>query len=132
MVEQQISNLHTRVRFPSPAPSRTRQSETKAKSDLASFLYREQKTLDVFMHYYVYILLSLKDKKFYTGFSTNLKERLSAHARGEVQSTKHRRPLKLVHYEYFINESDARAREVFLKSGFGRNQLKQSLKHTLE
>lgn len=82
--------------------------------------------------FYVYTLLSLKDKKFYTGFTTNLKERLQTHARGEVKSTKYRRPLKLIHYEYFINEEDAKAREIFLKSGFGRNQLKHALKRTLK
>lgn len=83
------------------------------------------------MHYYVYILLSLKDKRFYTGFTSDLRIRLSEHAQGKVRSTKDRRPLKLIHYEYFINLSDAKAREVFLKSGFGRNQLKKSLKNTL-
>ena len=81
--------------------------------------------------FYVYTLLSLKDGKLYTGFTTNLKNRLQQHARGEVKSTQDRRPLKLIHYEYFINEEDARAREVFLKSGFGRNQMKQALKRTL-
>ena len=81
--------------------------------------------------YYIYTLLSLKDRKFYAGFTTNLKKRLQEHARGGVKSTQNRRPLKLIHYEYFINEQDARAREVFLKSGFGRNQLKQALKRTL-
>lgn len=82
--------------------------------------------------YYVYILLSLKDGKFYTGLTTNLRKRLQEHARGEAASTKVRRPLKLIHYEYFINEEDAKAREVFLKSGFGREQLKQALKRTLK
>ena len=82
--------------------------------------------------FYVYTLLSLKDKKFYTGLTTNLRNRLQQHARGEVKSTKDRRPLKLIHYEYFIEEGDARARETFLKSGFGRNQLKLALKRTLE
>lgn len=81
--------------------------------------------------YYVYTFLSVKDNKLYTGFTTNLKRRLQQHDRGEVSSTKHRRPLKLIHYEYFINRSDAKAREVFLKSGFGRKQLKQALKRTL-
>jgi len=81
--------------------------------------------------YYVYTLFSLRDKNFYTGFTTNLKQRLQQHARGEVKSTKNRLPLKLIHYEYFINKDDAKAREVFLKSGFGRNQLKQALKRTL-
>ena len=81
--------------------------------------------------YYVYTLLSLKDKKFYTGFTTDLKDRLSRHARGEVKFTTNRRPLRLIHYEYFIYEDDARAREVFLKSGFGRDQFKKSFQRTL-
>ncbi|OGM98383.1 MAG: hypothetical protein A2649_04130 [Candidatus Yanofskybacteria bacterium RIFCSPHIGHO2_01_FULL_41_26] len=81
--------------------------------------------------FYVYTLLSLKDHKLYTGFTTNPKKRLQEHARGGVKSTQNRRPLELIHYEYFINEEDAKAREVFLKSGFGRNQLKQALKRTL-
>ena len=83
------------------------------------------------MRYYIYTLFSLKDKRFYTGLTTNLRNRLSRHARGEVKSTTNRRPLKLIHYEYFINEKDAKSREVFLKSGFGRNQLKKALKRTL-
>lgn len=82
--------------------------------------------------FYVYILLSLKDKKFYVGFTTDIKDRLSRHARGEVRSTFNRRPLKLIHYEYFINEDDAKAREVFLKSGFGRDNLRKALKRTLK
>jgi len=81
--------------------------------------------------YYVYTLLSLKDKKSYTGFTANLKQRLQQHARGEVKSTKDRRPLKLIHYEYFLDKDDAIAREVFFKSGFGRKQLKLALKKTL-
>ncbi len=78
------------------------------------------------MRYYIYVLLSIKDKRFYIGFTSDLKNRLSEHAKGKVTSTKDRRPLKLIHYEYFIDKADAKAREVFLKSGFGRNQLKEA------
>jgi len=81
--------------------------------------------------FYVYTIFSLKDKRFYTGFSTDLKRRLQEHAKGLSKSTKFRRPFLLIHYEYFINEIDAIARERFLKSGFGRDQLKQALKRTL-
>jgi len=81
--------------------------------------------------YYVYTLFSLRDEKLYTGFTTNLKDRISRHARGEVKSTANRRPLRLIHYEYFVNKEDALAREVFLKSGFGRKNLKSALKRTL-
>lgn len=89
------------------------------------------KTSDVLLTSYVYVLFSIKDAKFYVGFTRNLKQRLKEHSSGNVDSTRFRRPLKLIHYEYFINEDDAKAREVFLKSGFGRNQLKKSLKRTL-
>lgn len=83
------------------------------------------------MRYYIYTLFSHKDKKFYTGFTIDLKNRLTEHSQGKVRSTKDRRPLLLIHYEYYIEKADAKTREVFLKSGFGRNQLKQSLKKTL-
>lgn len=82
-------------------------------------------------HFYVYVLKSQKDGKLYVGYTNNLKRRLSQHAKGEVISTKNRRPLRLIHYEYFINETDAKAREVFLKSGAGHNQLDNILKKTL-
>ena len=82
--------------------------------------------------FYVYILFSGKDRRLYIGFTTNLKRRLRQHARGDTLSTKHRRPLKLIHYEYFINEGDAKAREKFLKSGYGRRQFKQFLPRTLD
>jgi putative endonuclease len=84
------------------------------------------------MRYYVYTLNSLKDRCLYVGFTKNLKERLACHTRGKVRSTSSRRPLKLVHYEYFINEKDACNREVFLKSGYGRDNLKKALKLTLD
>ncbi len=90
------------------------------------------KTSDVLSASYVYILFSFKDLKFYFGFTHNLKQRLKEHSSGNVESTRTRRPLKLIHYEYFMNEDDAKAREVFLKSGFGRTQLKLSLKRTLK
>lgn len=89
-----------------------------------------QETSDV-SRYYVYILLSLKDKKFYIGFTTNLRARLVEHATGRVLSTKNRRPFKLIHYEYIINMADAKAREVYLKSGAGHDQLRAFLRRTL-
>lgn len=90
-----------------------------------------EETSDV-SRYYVYILYSYKDIGFYIGFTNNLKRRLTEHAKGEVAATKNRIPIKLIHYEYFINRRDAEAREKFLKSGYGRKQFKEILKHTLE
>ncbi len=90
-----------------------------------------KETLDVSDKYYVYILYSLRDGGFYIGFTTDLKKRLTLHTSNLVPSTKFRTPFKLIHYEYFINRDDALAREKFLKSGFGRKQLKEFLKRTL-
>ena len=81
--------------------------------------------------YYVYILQSSKDRELYIGMTNDLKKRLKEHARGDVQSTKKRRFLKLIHYEYFVNKQDADAREKYLKSGYGHRQLNEILKHTL-
>lgn len=89
-----------------------------------------KETSDVSNKYYVYVLYSLHDRGLYIGFTTNLKSRLISHARGEVTATKLRTPFKLVHYEFFINVEDAKAREKFMKSGFGRRQLKEILKRT--
>lgn len=93
----------------------------------------QYKTSDVLTlnKYYVYILFSLKDNKLYIGFSKDLKQRIAEHNNGYVVATKHRQPLLLIHYEYFISRADAVAREKFLKSGFGRDQIKKALKNTL-
>ena len=82
--------------------------------------------------FFVYILISLKDKNFYIGFTSSLKQRLNQHFQGEVISTKNRRPLKLIYYEAFINKTDAKKREKFLKSGSGLSFLKKQLLNTLK
>lgn len=82
--------------------------------------------------YYVYILYSFKDHKLYVGSTSNLKRRLNQHNAGQVVSTKNRLPLKLIHYEYFINKQDALARERYLKSGYGHDQLNAFLKITIK
>ena len=66
--------------------------------------------------FYVYVLRSMKDLKFYTGFTKHLKLRFNEHKKGHVDSTKDRRPLKLIYYEACLNENDARKREKYLKT----------------
>jgi len=81
--------------------------------------------------YFVYTLLSLKTLDIYTGLTTDLRKRLEEHNRGMVSMTNIRIPFKLIHYEYFVNLEDAKARENFLKTSTGRAQLKQFLKKTV-
>ena len=82
--------------------------------------------------FYVYILFSEKDKQLYTGFTPNLKSRFKAHTNGYVKATKYRRPLKLIYYEAYDKELDARRREKYLKGGNGRGILKIQLKESLK
>lgn len=64
---------------------------------------------------YVYLLRSLKDSKFYLGWTTNLSRRLEEHNMGLTRSTKSRRPFEMVHYETYPTPELARKRERTLK-----------------
>ena len=66
--------------------------------------------------YYTYVLQSIKDMKFYTGFTKDLKLRFEQHAKGLVESTKDRRPLKLIYYEACLSREDATKRGKYLTS----------------
>jgi putative endonuclease len=81
--------------------------------------------------YYVYVLESSKDKKKYTGYTKNLKLRFELHEKGEVVSTKNRRPLKLIYYEACLNQQDATHREKYLKTYHGKMFIKRRLKSYL-
>jgi len=81
--------------------------------------------------YYTYIIQSRKDKRFYTGFTRDLKNRFNEHNSGKIASTKNRGPFELIYYEACLNEQDAIAREKYLKSGMGKRYLKNRLKRFL-
>lgn len=83
------------------------------------------------MFYYTYILKSDKDGKLYTGYTKDLKLRLEEHNKGNVESTKERRPIKLIYYEACLNRSDATPREKYLKTHLGKMFLKNRLKSYL-
>ena len=78
--------------------------------------------------YYTYVLKSLKDHKSYIGYSSDLKNRFIQHQRGEVASTKHRRPLDLIFYEAFKDKKDAQRREGYFKTDKGKASLKQMIR----
>ena len=79
--------------------------------------------------YYVYVLKSLKDNNLYTGYSDNLKRRFIEHNSGDVDATKYRTPFILIYYEAYRNQQDATTREKYLKTQWGRNYLKRTLKN---
>ena len=77
--------------------------------------------------FYVYILKSKLDSKFYTGFTGNLRLRLQEHKNGNVESTKNRRPLDLIYYEAYNEKGSALKREKFLKTTKGKAQLRKQI-----
>lgn len=80
------------------------------------------------MHY-VYILQSKKDKKLYIGCTNDLRKRIMLHNTGKVEATKLRRPFVLIYYEAYLNKFDAYAKEKWLKTGWGRNYIKRTLRN---
>lgn len=78
--------------------------------------------------YYTYVLRSLKDNRFYTGFTKDLKQRFEQHQKGRIESTKDRRPLELIYYEACLDQKDATKREKYLKTYNGKMFLRNRLK----
>ena len=84
--------------------------------------------------YYVYAIKSLKDNRNYIGITNNLERRIKEHNRGKssTPSTRFRGPFKLIYFEKVADRKIAREREKFLKSGRGREFLKnKSLSNTI-
>ena len=67
--------------------------------------------MSVVRRYYVYVLLSMKDQRFYIGFTRNLERRIWEHSTGMSISTKARRLLTMIYYEYHSSKRDALRRE---------------------
>ncbi|MBT5808120.1 GIY-YIG nuclease family protein [Candidatus Uhrbacteria bacterium] len=82
--------------------------------------------------HHVYILFSLRDRKLYVGYSTDIQRRLEEHQSGKVPANKNRFPLKLIYSESYLTATEAKRREKYLKGGNGRAQLKVQLSDTLK
>ena len=76
------------------------------------------------MHY-TYVLQSSSDDDLYIGYSSHLRRRLAEHQAGASPASRYRGPWRLIYYEAYIEEADARSRETFLKSGAGRRHLQR-------
>jgi putative endonuclease len=74
--------------------------------------------------YKVYVIQSKIDKRLYVGLSKNLTKRLEDHNFGRVKSTKGYRPWILVYFENVGTRKDARQKEKYYKSGYGKEYLK--------
>ncbi len=77
--------------------------------------------------FFVYVLLSQKTNRRYTGMSNDPEKRLLQHNGGYTKSTKSYRPWVIVYTESFETLLEARNREKYLKSGIGREYLDKIL-----
>jgi putative endonuclease len=67
----------------------------------------------------VYILKCI-DGTHYTGYTTDLADRLERHEKGEITHTSSRLPVQLVTYITFSDKFKALPFEEYLKSGSGK------------
>jgi len=80
--------------------------------------------------YFVYLLQSKKDKKYYIGQTDDIDKRLKYHNEGKVKSTQSRRPFILIGYEEYKTRNEARYREYELKkSAWKRKKLISKFKN---
>ena len=77
------------------------------------------------MGYFVYILQSLKDHKYYIGSSSDVYKRLDYHNAGKQRSTKNRTPFKLIYFEECNSKKEALIREKQIKSFKGGEAFKK-------
>ena len=82
--------------------------------------------------FYVYLIQSLKTSKLYYDYTSDLRRRFIEHNQGLNFSTKPYLPYRLVYYESYADEQDAKDREKQLKKfGQGVYRLKSRLKRSL-
>jgi len=65
--------------------------------------------------YFLYILQSQKNGRYYIGSTNNLERRISEHNSGKTRSLKYIRPLNIVFKQEFSEALDAKRMEMKLK-----------------
>ena len=83
------------------------------------------------MPFWVYILKNATTGKLYKGHTADLGKRLARHNTRETKSSrythKHKGPWRLIYSEEYLTRSEAMKRERFLKSGQGRDWIKDNI-----
>jgi len=74
--------------------------------------------------YYVYAISSEIRNYIYVGLTNNIKRRICEHNRGHNKTTKPYLPFKLILIEEYNTRMEARSREKYLKSGIGKEMLR--------
>jgi len=81
--------------------------------------------------YVVYVLYSEKFKKHYSGYTSNLEERLKSHNVYGKDWTSRFRPWELIYTKLFKTKEEANKYELWLKTGKGREFIKANGNYTI-
>ena len=84
-----------------------------------------ESNLSFFMMYYTYIIRSLSNGKYYIGYTSDLKQRLFEHNQNKTKSLRNRGPFEFVYFEGYQDKTEARKRELQIKSYKGGNAFKK-------
>jgi putative endonuclease len=122
--------------FKSPHPDFARQNPTVRRTT-AGYVFHNPETkfsgafedyvllFLSYMEYYVYILRSLKDGKYYIGSTSDINKRLKYHNAGKQRSTSYRIPFILVYSEKLFSKTEALKREKQIKAFKGGEAFKK-------
>ena len=80
------------------------------------------------MSYYVYIIQSDKDGRYYVGSTQDIKARVARHNQGRSTYTKNRGPWEVVYFEEYSRRADAVKREKSIKNRKRRDYIKSLVK----
>jgi putative endonuclease len=68
------------------------------------------------MSYYVYIIQSAKDGRYYVGSTQDIEARVARHNQGRSKYTRNRGPWEVVYFEEYSRRADAVKREKVIKN----------------
>lgn len=74
----------------------------------------------------------MNNSQIYTGFTKDLKQRVSTHDKGEFKTTSRYLPVILLGYEAYILKTDAQRRERYLKTTEGKRLFRQQFRDILK
>ncbi len=79
----------------------------------------------------LYVIESEINGELYIGICKDVAKRIKEHEQGKNRYTKGLRPWKLLLVEEYKDWKEAREKEKFYKSGFGKEKLKEKLKSNM-
>ncbi|MFZ4648965.1 MAG: GIY-YIG nuclease family protein [Patescibacteria group bacterium] len=73
---------------------------------------------------FIYVIKSEIDNYIYVGTTINTERRIKEHNSGRNKTTKSYKPFKILLIEEYPDRATARQREIYLKSGCGKEWIK--------